>query len=121
MEFLETRAFELEPSQGDRLSQILRGEVRSKYSKKVFQVQENKERRERPKLECPLCKEPHRLWNCEKLKKECAKVRTDIIKSLKICFKCLMKHQLGICEHEVGTYCGGLHNVLLCYKKENNS
>lgn len=121
LEFLETRAMELQPSQGDRLSQLLKTDVCRRPPRKIFQINEpKKQSKQEQKPECPVCKGTHRICNCDKLKAECAKVRTDIIRSLKMCFKCLLKHQLGACEHEDCSYCGGPHHVLLCYKKENN-
>jgi len=114
LEFIENRALELQPTQADRLSQLLKGERKSdrRPAARVFQI--NNE------TECPLCKGPHKIWHCPKLKSECAKVRTNIIKSLKLCFKCLLKHELGACKKDC-PYCGGPHNLLLCYKKENDN
>lgn len=111
--FLEERAIELQPTQGDKLSQMLKGDMHRRGQRKIFQINEKK-------TECPLCKGPHKIWNCDRLKTECAKVKTEIIKSLRLCFKCLLKHQLGMCDAEDCSYCGGPHNILLCYKKEND-
>lgn len=115
---METRAVELQPIQGERLSQMLKGQdVCRRNPRKIFQVTEQK--KEKPKLECPVCGGPHRIWHCDKLRGECAKVRTAIVKDLKMCFKCLMKHQFNECNASNCPYCDGPHNVLLCYKKEN--
>ena len=120
IDFLELRAIELQPTQGDKLSVMLRGDNR-RPPRNIFQVSEQqKPEKENKKLECLICKGPHRLWNCKKLLAECAKTRTEIIKSLRVCFKCLLKHQMGLCENEECNYCGGPHHVLLCYKKENS-
>lgn len=121
IEFLEVRAIDLQPSQGDRLSYMLKGDVHRRQPKRIFQVRNTEESPKPKEHQCPLCAGNHRIWNCDKLKKECAKVRTDMIKSLQLCFKCLLKHKLGICENEDCSYCGGPHNILLCYKKENDT
>lgn len=125
IEFLEQRSNNLRPNQSDRLSTLLRGEGGRKGPKRVFQVTDGKDKEKKPKKDgesgsCPVCKGPHKVWNCEKLLKKCAEVRTDIIRTLKICFKCLLKHQIGLCEADDCAYCGGPHNILLCFKKERD-
>lgn len=119
LEFLETRAIELQPQQGEKFGQMLRHNC-PRPAKKVFQITGKKEEMTKSQLKCPVCKGPHRIKDCEKLKGECARVRTDIIRTLKMCFKCLLKHQFGMCDAEDCSYCGGPHNVLLCYKQEND-
>lgn len=116
IEFLELKAIDLQPNQGDHLSQMLKGE--KGCQRKIFQI--NEKSSHKGKKECPLCKGDHYIWHCSKLKKECAKVRTDIIRTLKVCFKCLLKHEIGLCSKEDCPYCGGPHNVLLCFKKERD-
>lgn len=124
LEWLETRAFELQPTQTDRLSRLLKSDTRRPHpTKKIFQVNEKgglKPPNEKPK-KCLICGGPHKIRDCTKFKNECAKARTEIIKSLKLCFKCLLKHQLGMCEQEDCNYCGKPHNIMLCYKKENDN
>lgn len=121
LEFLETKAIELLPSQSEKLSQIMKsGERKFPQKKVIFQVNESKQNKEK-KLECLICHKNHHVWNCYMLKKECAKVRTNMIKSLGLCFKCLVKHKVGMCDSDDCEYCGGPHNVLLCFKKENDS
>lgn len=124
--WLETRINELQPSTSDRLSKMLKGEPRRNHPRKVFQVNEKKkEKAEKPSQDpervkkCLLCGGNHKVKECFKFINECAKARTEIVKTLKLCFKCLLKHQLGICDKEDCNYCGGPHNVMLCYKKEN--
>lgn len=118
---LETKAFELQPSQGEKFSQMLKNDHRRSQPKRVFQVNEKKPeiKKEKAKNECLMCKGNHSIWNCNMLKKETAKVRTSIIKALGLCFKCLLKHRAGLCDNEECEYCGGPHNIFLCYKKEN--
>lgn len=121
LDFLETRAIELLPSQSERLSDMMRGDHRRPQNKRVvFQITEPKGNKPDNKLECLICKKNHRIWNCSMLKKESAKVRSDMIKSMGLCFKCLLKHRVGMCDNDDCEYCGGPHNVLLCYKKEND-
>lgn len=120
IEFLEVKAIDLQPSQGDRLSQMLKGEQARKFPKRIFQVTEKKPSTALAnKRNCIVCKGDHATWNCEILRKECAKVRSDMIRSFGGCFKCLLKHKVGECKKNECPYCGGPHNVLLCYKKEN--
>lgn len=120
LDFLETRAIELQPQQGERFSQMLKNN-QSKTPRKIFQVTGKQgESSKQSTLKCPICNGPHRIRNCDKLKSECAKVRTNIIRTLKVCFKCLLKHQFGMCESDDCAYCGGPHHILLCYKKEND-
>lgn len=125
LEFLDTKAFELQPTEGDRLSKMLRGESsRSRFDsrkntqRKIFQVNEAKAGKSPPAKpavqKCPHCEGNHKLKDCFKLKKESAKVRSGIIKALKLCFKCLSKHGPGMCEQEECKYCGGPHNILIC-------
>lgn len=122
IDFLEQRAMELQPSQGERLSQMLRGDNNKKGPpRRIFQINEQRHEKSEIKKECHLCKGPHRLWNCDKLKSECAKVRTDMLRTLRVCFKCLLKHEIGLCDQEDCSYCGGPHHILLCYKKENDA
>lgn len=128
LEFLESRARELQPSQGDKLSDLLKGDHRQPRTRgpRIFQINENKREAKTPipkspKQEgCTICNGQHSFWKCKKLLNECAKVRTEMLRSLKLCFRCLMKHQLGECESSDCPYCGGAHNILLCYKKEND-
>lgn len=121
LEFLEEKAFEVQPNQADRFSQMLRGDPHRKQPKKVFQINEKKTevKDKKSKKECLICKGNHNIWDCNILKKESAKARSNIIKALGLCFKCLLKHRVGMCDNEECEYCGGPHNILLCYKKEN--
>lgn len=118
IEFLEVRAIELQPTQGDKLSQLLKGDFTKRPPKRIFQITDKEP--EKFNRKCSICQGNHPIWRCDKLKKECAKVRTDMIKSLKLCFRCLLKHEIGVCSKSDCPYCGGPHNTLLCYKKEND-
>lgn len=125
IEFLETRAIELQPTQGDKLSQLLKGDFTKRPPRRIFQVTEQRpekgpDDKRGQKRKCTICQENHPFWHCDKLRSECAKVRTDIVKSLKLCFKCLLKHEIGVCNKSDCPYCGGPHNSMLCYKKEND-
>lgn len=118
LEFLETRAIELLPSQSERLSQMMRAGDRRPSERRIFQVTQPEQKGKEGKLECLICKGNHRVWQCYMLKKECAKVRTEMIKSMGLCFKCLLKHRVGMCDNPDCEYCGGPHNILLCFKRE---
>lgn len=127
LRFLEGKAIELQPKQSEKLSQMLKGDPRSRLpQKKVFQITDKKtETKSEPKKEsgnkkeCLMCKGNHHVWDCNMLKKESAKARTRIIRALGLCFKCLLKHCIGMCDNEDCEYCGGPHHVMLCYKREN--
>lgn len=119
VDFLETRAIDYQPSEGDRLSQMLRGPQNQRNPRRnIFMANRNQGGTPKKKKICIVCQGDHLPWACEKLKGECAKVRTEIIKSLGACFKCLLKHEIGQCNKRECPYCGGNHNQLLCYKKE---
>lgn len=107
LEFLEVKAIDVQPSQGDKLSQLLKGDIGKRHPKRVFQISEgSKETPSKPKKKCIVCQGDHFPWQCEKLKKECAKVRKEIIKSVGACFKCLLKHEIGECKKSNYPYCG---------------
>lgn len=119
LDFLETKAFELQPTQSDRLSMMLKGDVCRRTPRKIFAVEKEPKPKTEKKLDCSICHGPHHIWNCDKLRAECAKARTAIIRDLEMCFRCLLKHQFGECEEDCA-YCGGAHHVMLCYKKEDS-
>lgn len=110
LEHLETKAIDLQPSQGERLSHMLRGDNKRSNNRKVFQVTEKKE--------CLICKQNHNIWDCHMFKNECAKAKKNIVRTLGLCFKCLLKHRADMCEEEDCEYCGQSHNILLCFRKE---
>lgn len=123
LEWLEVQAFELQPTPNDRPHKMHQGENRKHHQRKVFQINEKKSQppKESEKTKkCLICGGPHKIRDCTKFQNECAKARTEIVKSLKLCFKCLLKHQLGICDQQDCNYCGGPHNVMLCYKRETD-
>lgn len=129
LEWLETKAIELQISYTDKPTKRFEKEPSKQHQKKkkIFQVGEKSspeksnspDGKEGKTSKCFVCNGNHKIIHCPALRKECAKVRTEIIKSLKLCFKCLLKHKLGMCNEEDCNYCGGPHNVMLCYKKEN--
>lgn len=136
LEWLETRAIELQPSSNDRLSRMLKGDTRNSARgnppRKIFQITPGKGAKPKRKMpsisqppksppKCSICGGDHKVRDCPSLRKAGAKARSGIIKTLKLCFKCLLKHQIGTCDHEDCSYCGGPHHILLCYKKENDT
>lgn len=90
MEFMEIRALEYQQTQGEKLrSGLMLPENRKK---KVFQLTKGK---------CPYCDEDHPLYNCPKLLNvKDRKQRTEIIKNLRLCFKCLGAHAREDCKKE---------------------
>lgn len=123
--WLEDRAIELQPSHSDRLSKMLKGENQSRrhhQPRRIFQVSEKKassQTESEKQGKCLLCGGPHKLKDCVKFRGATAKARTEILKTLRLCFKCLLKHQFGSCGQRNCYHCGGPHNEMLCYKREN--
>lgn len=125
LDFLETRAIELQPGQGDRLSQMLKGE-KVRANKKVFALREQSDppvRVERAdhvdQIRCAHCHGNHHILQCKRLAKLCARAQTRILSLLRLCFKCFGKHRKGECDRDDCSYCGGPHHLHLCYKREN--
>lgn len=69
--------------------------------------------------DCPICNNHHTINNCAIFIGNKAKERTQLVKQVGICFKCLKKHNRTQCQRENCTYCGWPHHELLCYKIEN--
>lgn len=116
LDFLENKAIEVRPNQNETFSSMLRGNRSGKNQKtnqrKIFQITDKK------KKECLICKKNHSSWDCPLLAKGCAKVRSDLLRNLGLCFKCLLKHRADACDEENCEFCDGPHNILLCFKKE---
>lgn len=121
VEFIETKAMDLQPSEGDKLSQMLKGQINQRYPKRnIFAINERRQERPRQPRRCIICQGDHFPWQCKKLKGECARVRTKMIREIGACFKCLLKHEIGECTKAECPYCGGEHNTLLCFKREKD-
>lgn len=127
LEWLETKAIELQISYTEKPAKRFEKEPHNQHKKKIFQIGEasNPEKssgsdgKDGKTNKCFVCNGNHKIFSCPVLRKECAKVRSEMIQSLQLCFKCLLKHKMGTCKEEDCRHCGGPHNVLLCYKKEN--
>lgn len=144
--FMETRSREYQQSQGDKLSQMLRGNIQQGSSsrfprrnlfaiekkgpnkknlavkkmdsnKQVLAVEKKEEKKKTPK-KCLVCQGDHWTWHCRKLRKECARVRREIIETFGGCVRCLVEHEAGACKLGACPYCGEDHNILLCRKRE---
>lgn len=142
IEFLENRAIDQQPSQGDRLSQMLRGQSHQRNPKRnIFAVNNEapapaqastsasaqaptptlaRKQALQQRKKCIICKGDHYPWQCPKLRKECARVQTEMVNSVGACLKCLLKHEVGACKKSDCPYCGEDHNSLLCIKKERD-
>lgn len=121
IDFLENKSIELRPGTGERLSHMLRGEVKKNSPKKIFQVNEKKqEKSSHNDKRCPVCKSTHFIQECFKFKKLTAKERSNLIKKLKLCFKCLFNHSYKLCK-KACHHCSGPHHGLLCFKKEGEA
>lgn len=149
LEFLETRAIQMQPLQGERLLQMLTisDKRRQNIPRKIFHVADqgnNNQKAENlnqgastsfqqsrganqgastsfEQLKCAQCGGNHALYRCKDILKEKASDRTNIIRDkLHRCIKCLGQHERGQCEFKKCPYCGGPHNTLLCYQKEHD-
>lgn len=112
LEFLEVRAMEIQPTQGDRLRQMFASNSEKKNKerpKRMFHVAQGM---------CANCNENHPLYRCKKLLDMKAKDRTEVIKRLNLCFRCLGSHERDQCKFNECPTCKGPHNSLLCYKRE---
>lgn len=124
--WIEIKASELQPTHSDRMNRRVQGDKKRNQPKRIFQVNEKPgpsgkaQQAEERVNKCLICGKNHKLKNCYKFKQACAKARTDILKTLKLCFKCFLKHKFGACSEEDCSYCSGPHHVMLCYKKEND-
>lgn len=129
--FIEQKAIQATPSQED-------------YLRKAFSYQKSTSNRDRqhgkksimlttetpnkplnlPK--CLLCMREkranisHHIFRCGYLKSMTTNDRITNIRDLKICFKCLTKHERDECKFGDCLYCGGPHNLLLCLKREKD-
>lgn len=117
LDFLENKAIEIQPIQNEKLSQIMSCDWKKKPAKKIFQIGEQ-EAAKKTVIGCPVCDGLHTIASCIKWKREDAKTRSDIIKRLNMCFKCLQKHKAGNCKKDNCSYCSKPHHPSLCFKKE---
>lgn len=71
---------------------------------------------------CLKCKGPHMIFRCRELLNLTAKQRTEEIRKLGLCFKCLKKHEGTKADCSIGNcpICDGPHNTLICYKRERD-
>ena len=71
---------------------------------------------------CPMCHQPHRLYQCEAFKSKSPKDRNDFVKQHKICFNCISSslHNSRKCKSTIRCKvegCGQAHHTLLHYRK----
>lgn len=71
-------------------------------------------------FKCPLCGGMHPLFRCPTLLKEKAKDRFRMVKDMSLCIQCLGKHEKDKCSFKPCPYCGKEHNLVLCFKKEQD-
>ena len=70
------------------------------------------------KLECPLCKNEHLIFNCNDFKKLAVEKRYDCIKQLKRCTNCLGNHSFFKCSSKKRcNVCKGKHHTTLHNEK----
>ena len=67
---------------------------------------------------CPMCHQPHRLYQCGTFKCKSAKERNDFVKQHKICFNCISSslHNSRRCKSTIRCKvegCGRAHHTLL--------
>lgn len=114
LDFLEVRATNAQPTQGDRLRQMFTGHSDKRSRDKGKGIHHASF------AKCPNCSEEHPLYKCSKLLALKAKDRTEVIKKLKLCFKCLSQHERDQCKKGGCPECNGPHNRVLCYKYEKD-
>lgn len=123
LDFLENRAIELQPSQSEKLSQMLSCDIKKKPKRQVFQVTDTTPvttvKNHKPKSGCPVCEGAHKIFACPKFKNGNAKTRSDLIRKSNLCFKCLWDHPTRSCNKENCRHCEKPHHPSLCYQKEN--
>lgn len=69
---------------------------------------------------CPLCKEKHFIYSCNKFKALDVKERFNKIKEFKLCTNCLRNnHTTGDCQASGCKICHKNHNTLLHFNNEN--
>lgn len=112
LDFLETKAMEVQPLQGDRLRQMFGGHSEKKGREKPRKILHA------AVTKCPNCNDDHPLYKCQKLLALKAKDRTEVVKKLKLCFKCLNQHERDQCKKGGCPECNGPHNRVLCFKYE---
>lgn len=113
LEFLEIRALEMQPAQGERLKQNFSNNMERKKKdqpRRIMHVTNYNI--------CPNCSKEHPIYMCQKLRELSAKERTETIRRLKLCFRCLKSHGPDQCRFKACPVCDGPHNTLLCYKAE---
>ncbi|XP_051171033.1 uncharacterized protein LOC127287923 [Leptopilina boulardi] len=73
-------------------------------------------------VSCLICKETHKIYECEKFKGMTVKERANVIKENRVCFNCLNSgHRNNECKWSGCKKCGQKHNTLLHYEKFNNN
>lgn len=99
LDWLETRAIELQPSHNERLSRMLKGDIRKGATRKIFQMNPapRNETPPKPPTKCLVCGGNQKVRDCPKLRKECAKARTNrYCKNGKTLFQVLIKAQIWV-------------------------
>lgn len=66
-------------------------------------------------MQCSLCKGPHHLGRCEKLKNVPSEERYALLMNWRVCFNCLSKgHQVKECQSKFRCrHCGGKHHTTI--------
>lgn len=117
LEFMEIRALEYQQTQGEKLRSGMmipenKRDRKKENKRRIFNVAKGK---------CPNCDGDHPLYNCNKLLQlKDRQDRTEAIKNLKLCFKCLGAHPRVECKKGNCPECGKPHNKVLCYQLQRN-
>lgn len=111
LEFLELRASEAQHSQSDAFRQLF-----SNYAKKKSEPKRKLNSHLVYSEKCSHCQGEHRVYQCPKFLEQDAKARSNTIRGLKLCYKCLGTHGDNKCKLGNCKRCDKPHNTLLCFK-----
>lgn len=77
---------------------------------------------EKPQPSCPVCKNSHYLWSCDKFKELTPQERYDLVKKLSICHNCFnSNHRTRDCRKYTCRKCRKRHHILLHFDSEQST
>ncbi|XP_051161128.1 uncharacterized protein LOC127281454 [Leptopilina boulardi] len=71
--------------------------------------------------QCPLCKESHPLFKCNKFLNLTPNERFKVVKEAKLCVNCLRNHKAKDCKFGSCKKCNNRHNTLLHFTKSDEN
>ena len=109
IKFLETRCKALELLQANQLPSTSTSQ-RSSETK----VSQSHKCHMTTQGQCPLCKGPHRLYQCDKFINKLPTQRLQCVKQLRLCFNCLqLFNKTHVCSNYACRTCNKPHHTLL--------